>query len=319
MRWQWVFGAVIGAFLMAPVSAIAGLVDGPDIIGPPASVIDDPPGAVNANQQAFDEAQQVLLIEDLQVDGGVVGAGTVVSSHMIFLNTLGFTEVIEEGTVWTFDGPVLGVMSDQGGLLEEASNGLLGAAGTEYPGAFGGRGFEPDTIDAYEVDGSTIVISMQVTEPGDWIRVVTEAPTCEPSNPDGVRGQGFWKRQCRGPHPSGEYGMLGEYVDYVMGFETFAEVGGADDLCAVLYPDVRNDKCRKAEAQFIGVLLNLASGRLAACQCLDANMLDAPTVGDAVAVMDEILSAPDRTGPECGVVQHVADALNSGYLITDCP
>ncbi len=40
------------------------------------------------------------------------------------------------------------------------------------------------------------------------------ASSCQPVTPD-VRTQGFWKRQCRGPHPSGEPDDLPAYVDAV--------------------------------------------------------------------------------------------------------
>ena len=154
-------------------SAQAMLTGGPAIIGAPPSVIDDNPGAENIFQQAFDEKQGVLLPTNLAVDGGSIAAGTVVNSHMIFLNTPVGAGGASDTQTWTFDGLVLGVMSDSGGTLEAASNALLGAPGTAYPGAFGARGLE--TNDWYTMGGNTITLYMIVTEPGDWIRVVTAA------------------------------------------------------------------------------------------------------------------------------------------------
>ena len=158
-------------------SAQALLIAGPDIIAAPASVIDDPPGAVNDAQQAFNEAQNVTLPGAINIDGGSIAAGTTVDSHMIFLNTEGNTEVDDTAT-WTFDGIILGVMSDVNGLLEAATSALLGAAGTNYPAAFNNRGLEGNNIgvdDGYVVAGNSIRVRMHVTEPGDWIRVITEA------------------------------------------------------------------------------------------------------------------------------------------------
>jgi len=154
-------------------SAQAMLTGGPAIIPAPPSVIDDAPGAENIFQQAFNEMQGVVLPANLAVDGGSIAAGTVVNSHMIFLNTPVGTASTSDTQTWTFDGLVLGVMSDAAGNLEAASNALLGAPGTVYPGAFAARGLEAS--DWYTVGGNTITLYMTVTEPGDWIRVVTAA------------------------------------------------------------------------------------------------------------------------------------------------
>ena len=155
----------------------AGLTGGPAIIPAPPSVIDDPPGATNTAQQAFNERQGVVLPAPLEVDpgGAFIPAGTVVDSHMIFLNTIGNVFATDQNVVWTFDGPIVGVMSNGNGSLEVASSGLLGAVGTTYPPAtFGARGLESN--DSYVVGpANTITVSMLVTEPGDWIRVVTLA------------------------------------------------------------------------------------------------------------------------------------------------
>jgi hypothetical protein len=153
------------------------LISGQDIIDAPEYAIDDAPGAENDHQQAFNEKQGVELLEDLNVDGGIIAAGTRVDSHMIFLNTPGSTAVQDYGVEWTFDGEILGVMSDRSGQLEAASNDILGADGTVYPGSFNARGMEGDS---YSVSGNTITVNMYVTEPGDWIRVVTRTTVPEP-------------------------------------------------------------------------------------------------------------------------------------------
>ena len=59
--------------------------------------------------------------------------------------------------------------------------------------------------------------------------------SCQPVEPD-VRTQGFWKRQCRGPHPSGEHDNLPGYVDHVNANQTFADVADVDALCDRLDP-----------------------------------------------------------------------------------
>jgi hypothetical protein len=143
------------------------------IIPVPTSVVDDRPGAENAYQQGFDEAQNITLTSDLQVDNGVIPAGTVVSSHMIFLNSPSTYRKQDKNIDWVFDGKILGVMSDYYGRLEKASDAQLGAPGTIYPLPFIARGLEGS--DVYQIIGNTLRISMYVAEPGDWVRVVTEA------------------------------------------------------------------------------------------------------------------------------------------------
>ena len=175
-----VLGLVMaGSLVLRPDDGNALVIAGPDIIAAPPSVIDDPPGAVNDHQQAFDERQSVLLAVALAVDSGFIPAGTLVSSHMIFLNTDG-PVFASDAQIWTFDGIILGVMSDTGGTLEAASTALLGALGTIYPAAFPNRGLEGG--DSYLLLGNQIALTASVTEPGDWIRVITLAsPVPEPS------------------------------------------------------------------------------------------------------------------------------------------
>ena len=166
---------MLGAFAF---NANAAFISGPDIIAAPLSVEDDT--TVNTHQQGFNEQQNVTLTSDLAVDGGTISAGTVVSSHMIFLNSKGTTDIFDANEIWKFDGDILGVMSDVGGTLEAASNSLFAAPGTTYPGAFANRGLEGGG-DGYTVVGNTLTLSMHVTEPGDWIRVITVAAVPEPS------------------------------------------------------------------------------------------------------------------------------------------
>lgn len=149
----------------------------PAIIAPPAMMMN--PMVTNLAQEGFNERQHVTLLADLAVDGGIIPAGTVVDSHMIFLNhpaeTVGVTSHLN--VQWTFSGAVLGVMSDYYGMLESASTPILGAAGVNYE-AFQGRGFETprpgsNYLDRYMISGNELTVDMNVMEPGDWIRVVT--------------------------------------------------------------------------------------------------------------------------------------------------
>jgi len=144
-----------------------------EIIAAPAQALDEV--AANLGMQGFNEAQNVVTSQAYGIDGDTaIAAGTLVSSHMIFLNSAGPFRITHLEVTWTFDGPILGVMSDRDGTLEAASTGELGAPGTEYPSPmFADRGLEPLGEDGYTVNGNSITVSMGVTEPGDWIRVIT--------------------------------------------------------------------------------------------------------------------------------------------------
>jgi hypothetical protein len=171
------------ATMVSSASAALVLVTGPDSSsGIAPKIIAAPLDTRNnatpfSGQVGFDEKQGVMLLSSLTIDGGTIAAGVRVNSHMIYLERLrgqGAPAVVSHRAVeWTFDGPVLGVMSSQGGGREAASRSVLGLDGTAYA-QFSNRGMEAN--DGYEIDGTKLTVNMRVTEPGDWIRVVTLAP-----------------------------------------------------------------------------------------------------------------------------------------------
>lgn len=174
--------------------AQATLSSGPAIISAPAIISDDAPGAVNTQQQAFDERQEVTLTEDVRCDTSIIPAGEVVNSHMIFFNTQFLSPETDANRTWTFEDEIICVMSNRNGLYQAQTDHFLGAPGTSYPGPFASRGLESD--DSYTVNGNQIVVTMTAEEPGDWIRVLTrvqvQADTTPPvvycdagSNPGG--------------------------------------------------------------------------------------------------------------------------------------
>lgn len=175
-----IVGATVAPVTVTPAHATLLSVTGPNSLKGSAAAIIAAPGdvndgaAFNLGQQGFNEVQDYLLTTDLAVDGGVIAAGTVVSSHMIFLNNAPGDRTLNEheGVEWTLDGNILGVMSDFTGSSEIASSSFLGAPGTLYPLAtFNARGMEVD--DSYSFLGSVITVNMRIRQPGDWIRVVT--------------------------------------------------------------------------------------------------------------------------------------------------
>ncbi|MEM8883772.1 MAG: PEP-CTERM sorting domain-containing protein [Planctomycetota bacterium] len=145
------------------------------IVSAPADMRDD--AAYNWAQQGFNEVQNFVLTQNIAVDDGMILAGTRINSHMIFLNSGANGEsirVTHNDVTWSFDGEVLGVMGDRNGELEALTNDLLGAEGTIYQdGKLKYRGLEGR--DDYEVLGNQLTIDMTVTEPGDWVRVITLA------------------------------------------------------------------------------------------------------------------------------------------------
>jgi len=120
-------------------------------------------------------------------------------------------------------------------------------------------------------------------------------PTCCP------RTQGFWKRQCEGPHPSGEHANLPSYVDCVSASVPFNDVADEAGLCEHLHPDPPSDKCEQAGAQAMALWLNVCSGRLeVGCSGGD--------VGASLAAIADLLSASDAG--ECTEAQALAAGIN---------
>ena len=163
----------------------------PAIIQAPGNILDDI--VTNTGMEGFDEAQGVLTTVAHITDGGSIAAGTLVDSHMIFLN-LNSEEQFPQNlwhlnVDWVFSGTILGIMSNTGGTFEAASTFELGAPGTNYTipssvndqaAPFPNRGLEAN--DSYVIlNPTTLRVSMNVSQPGDWIRVVTAASVPEPS------------------------------------------------------------------------------------------------------------------------------------------
>ena len=173
---------------------------------------------------------------------------------------------------------------------------------------------EPPSGSFFE-QGATAVTCTSSDTCGNEASCSFTVSVCQPVEPD-VRTQGFWKRQCQGSHPSGEPDNLPGYVDLVNDYQTFAGVGDVPALCDRLNPQPRNNRCEKAEAQLMAAALNVASGRVAACNCANDPDHAGGTVGEVLADLDARLANPARSSADCGLVQAVADRLNRGE--SDC-
>jgi hypothetical protein len=99
----------------------------------------------------------------------------------------------------------------------------------------------------------------------------------------------------------------------------FTGVGTVEDVCDRLTPDPREDKCEQAEGQLMALLLNVASDRVRACNCVDDPDLGMTTVGEVIATLSELLAEPDRTFEDCVLAQALADRINNGWTLVECP
>ncbi len=145
-------------------------------IAQPASVTDLAPGS-NTHILAFNERQRMTLAADLVTDSGTIMAGTKIDSHMVLLNRDDTrTRNLTLAGSLVFSGNILGVISTTAGLLASDS---LGAPSvyTSFPN----RGLEAYNIDGYTVAGSALDVIFKVTQPGDWIRVVSVAEVPVPA------------------------------------------------------------------------------------------------------------------------------------------
>lgn len=158
--------------VMGPASSAGTLPS--KLMTPPSHVIDTM--VTNTGIQGFDEKQGVTTTIAHAIDGGTIAMGTVVDSHMLFLNSPGTSTIMHSGVTFTFDRNIIGVMSDIFGMMETMSTPELGLppGTTVYPGGpFQYRGLEPQFGDTYVVAGNKITLNINVTQPGDWLRVVT--------------------------------------------------------------------------------------------------------------------------------------------------
>lgn len=125
----------------------------------------------NCNLNAFDEDQNITLIEPVRVDignpRGMIPAGTVVASHYVFFDSL---DGIHHGYV-DFDAPILGIaaMEDTMAATDYLANTNVTYIGTEL------RGLEEgDQVWIDPQDPHRLWVYWAGSSPGDYIRVFTQ-------------------------------------------------------------------------------------------------------------------------------------------------
>ncbi len=138
--------------------------------------------------------------------------------------------------------------------------------------------------------------------------------TCNHSCDGNQKGYGYWKRLCRGPHPSGEFISMVD-VDCVNNTCTFGNVASPADICAELNQFTHSDKCEQAEAHFMTLLLNTCRCRVSANQMIDSQCGGNNVVGQIVPAIDALLCDPARDHSSCVSAICSSNQINSGQAL----
>jgi hypothetical protein len=155
--------------------------------------------------------------------------------------------------------------------------------------------------------------------PGSALPTPGQEESASTSTCGGTPAAGFWKRQCPKNHPSEEHTYLEAYVPVVSATEPFTDVTTVAELCDQLYPEPETDKCLQADAQFMTLLLNRASGRIADACCVTASDGTTTTVGDMIAAIEALLGNLSRTAEDCDQAHTLLSGINGGTTLCTVP
>jgi hypothetical protein len=138
-----------------------------------------------------------------------------------------------------------------------------------------------------------------------------EFEPCDPVEPPEQRTQGYWRRQCKDrPHED-----ICALVDSVQVLSDHFDGFDCIDVCDLMnVSPPENDMCRKAERQFMALLLNIASGKLSVCNCL----LDGRRVEDVIGEIESLLESASPDHATCERAKTLADDINTGEALVDC-
>jgi hypothetical protein len=184
-----------------------------------------------------------------------------------------------------------------------------------YGGQYGGAGLDVKPT----ADGGYVAAGMKFEQRAngfycDVYLIKTDAfgrvDGCQPLEPWLPESQGYWRRLCKDDSHEG----ICAYADGVHLLADLFDAYDCDSICELMgvRPPER-DMCHKARRQFMALLLNVASGRLAVCNCIE----DGREVGDAIAEIDSLLSG-DPDFHTCEYAKTLADNLNNGIGIVPC-
>ena len=174
------FAAVLSAGV-AHAATITANNETSEVIPAPIVLNNGAPGN-NTTVKAFEEATGVILASDLTTTLPAISAGTAVDSHMLFLNredTASIRTVVEYSFTFseTIIGLILGTTNVNNTTFGTNGFPVLAASGTTYGNL---NGFEGSGDTWTITGGNTISGMMTVSQPGDWIRVITESPAPVP-------------------------------------------------------------------------------------------------------------------------------------------
>ena len=181
------------------------------LIDPPASVLIGANGALESNTliRAFPERDNYALPATVKVNitapgyfdsyakmtGGSVGAGQRVTCYFVHFDPVGCDPSTSSGSM-TFSGDILGIICRDSEL--NASDGVLGHPGTEYPTGTGSRGLESgQDIVTLSQDRRTVIINrFYSTTVGEQMRIIVECKK-EEQPEHGWGADGGWELEPR--------------------------------------------------------------------------------------------------------------------------
>jgi len=135
--------------------------------------------------QGFAESTSITLTESISIqlgDGsmGILEAGTVVDSHMVYFDPIGNTPRTVRDIDIQFDSQILGLVVADSVMI--STNDLLGLDDLNYYDGTGGGNYGPNGAPDVELfEGSTLNVTLRAGS-GDYFRVLTVAAVPTPGS-----------------------------------------------------------------------------------------------------------------------------------------
>jgi hypothetical protein len=146
-----------------------------------------------------------------------------------------------------------------------------------------------------------------------------QSGTCTPAfsglNEPNPRTNGYYKRLCQGPH-SGDQFRDSDATCVASVAATFAGFSTVTNLCAVLQPTHSNgDSCGKTEVDLLVLALNICRARVCTAQSIDSQCGGNGSVGQSLALSDDILHSETRDGTSCAHAKCLDEEINTGRAL----